>query len=349
MEKEIKKFSLKKYFIVFLIVGLVVIASITVIIISDQSSLSENDQKTLSSLEKIDDHPLYVMTYYGDYGFEQYLESGMNVHVQSTDKNIYWACTCFAALNNASDMLFGRNFDWSYGPKLLLFSDSPYGYASVTMVDMGMLGFSNDEQVSQMSIESQRNLLISPHYPLDGMNEFGLTIGCMAVPQADCPIVPNKTTLNSCSIMRLALDYAKTIEEVINLWESYNIYFPPGPPLHYLIADAEGNSAIIEWVDGDMKVLRNDNLWQVSTNFVIYGSSEQEKALCSRYTTCQGVLSNHNGKLTLIEAMELLEDVSQTNPSYSTQWTAVYNMHMRDISIVMGRKYEDPIHNFTLP
>ncbi len=349
MEKEIKKFSFKKYFIVFLIVGLVVIASITVIIISDQSLLSENDQKTLSSLEKIDDHPLYVMTYYGDYGFEQYLESGMNVHAQNIDKNRDWACTCFAVLNNVSDMLFGRNFDWTYSPKLLLFTDSPHGYASVTMVDMGMLGFSNDEQVSQMSIESQRNLLTSPYYTLDGMNEFGLTVACMAVPQADNPIDPNKTTLNSCSIMRLALDYAKTIEEVINLWENYNVYFPPGPPLHYLIADPEGNSAVIEWVEGDMKVLRNDNSWQVSTNFVIYGSSKLEKALCSRYTTCQDILSNNNGKLTPMEAMELLEDVSQTNPSYSTQWTAVYNMHTRDISIVMGRKYEDPIHNFTLP
>ena len=31
---------------------------------------------TLSSLEKVNNYPLYVMTYYGDYGFEEYLTTG---------------------------------------------------------------------------------------------------------------------------------------------------------------------------------------------------------------------------------------------------------------------------------
>jgi hypothetical protein len=38
-------------------------------------------------------------------------------------------------------MLFGRNFDYYYSPALLLFTRPPAGYASVSMVDLAVVGF----------------------------------------------------------------------------------------------------------------------------------------------------------------------------------------------------------------
>ncbi|MFW9945417.1 MAG: linear amide C-N hydrolase [Candidatus Odinarchaeota archaeon] len=331
---------IKKKKIITLIALLAIITPIVIIISFSERPASQQD--TLSSLKKIDNHPLYTMNYLGDYGFEDYLktgEFGYNQTVLSTD----WACTCFATLNNQTDMLFGRNFDWSHRPALILYTDPPNGYKSISMVDLGFLGFYNDYQISQQPIENLQELLLSPYFLLDGMNEYGLTIGCMAIPNAENVIDPEKVTLGSLSFMRLVLDYAININEAIDLWDNYNVYFPPGPDLHYLIADAKGNSAVIEWVGGEMIVLRNEQMWQVSTNFVIYGSTNSTKQGCSRYTTCESVLSDNEGNITPFEAMNLLETVSQS----STQWSVVYNMQKKEVKLVMGRNYNYPIHEFS--
>jgi penicillin V acylase-like amidase (Ntn superfamily) len=271
------------------------------------------------------------------------LETGEFGSTQSV-LNTNWACTCFATLNNQTDMLFGRNFDWDHRPALVLYTNPPSGYKSISMVDLGFLGFYYDDQISQQPIENLQDLLSSPYFLLDGMNEYGLTIGCMAIPNAENVINPEKVTLGSLAFMRLVLDYAININEAIDLWDNYNVYFPPGPDLHYLIADAEGNSAVIEWVGGEMIVLRNEQLWQVSTNFVIYGSLNSTKQGCSRYTTCKSVLSGSEGNIDPYEALNLLETVSQS----STQWSVVYNMQKKEIKIVMGRNYDSPIHKFSL-
>lgn len=344
VSKRNKLANIKKKKIIIIIAFLAIITPIFIIIsFSEKPYLPTSQQDTLSTLRKVDNHPLYTMNYYGDYGFENYLETGEFGSTQ-TVLNTNWACTCFATLNNQTDILFGRNFDWSHRPALLLYTNPPNGYKSISMVDLGFLGFYNDFQISQQPIENLQDLLRSPYFLLDGMNEYGLTIGCMAIPNAENVIDPEKVTLGSLSFMRLVLDYAINIDEAISLWDDYNVYFPPGPDLHYLIADATGNSAVIEWVEGEMIILRNEQMWQVSTNFVIYGSSNSTKQGCNRYTTCESVLSDNEGNIDPIEALNLLETVSQS----STQWSVVYNVQKKEIKIVMGRNYDYPIHEFSL-
>ncbi len=300
--------------------------------------LNDDERATLTSLTKLDDYPLYYMEYYGDYGFEEYLRVGEKIQ---TSKNLpyAYACTCFCTLTDNTDNLFGRNFDWSKHPSLLLYTNPPEGHKSISMVDLEFIGYDSEDQIADRSIEDIRGLLSAPYIPLDGMNEYGLTIACMAIPEAENTIENGKVTIGSLAFMRLALDYAKNIEEAIELWNNYNVYFPPGPDLHYLVADAEGNSAIIEWIDGEMVVIQNENTWQVSTNFVVYGTSELEKNQCRRYKACQELLSEKEGKVTSFQAMELLKTASQV----STQWSIVYNMHSGQIDIVMGRDYENSL------
>jgi len=343
LAKRNKLAGIKKKKIVIAIMFLVVITPIFILLLASQHPyLSSSQQDTLSSLRKVDNHPLYAMNYYGDYGFEDYLETG-EFGFSHTVLNSNWACTCFATLNNQTDMLFGRNFDWSHYPALILYTNPPNGYKSLSMVDLGFLGFYNDFHISQQPIENLYDLLRSPYFLLDGMNEFGLTIGCMAVPNAENVIDPEKVTLGSLSFMRLVLDYAINIDEALDLLDNYNVYFPPGPDLHYLIADATGNSAVIEWVGGEMIILRNEQMWQVSTNFVIYGSTNSTKQACSRYITCESVLTDKEGIINSTEALNLLETVSQS----STQWSVVYNMQKKKVKLVMGRNYEDLIYEFS--
>jgi hypothetical protein len=144
--------------------------------------------------------------------------------------------------------------------------------------------------------------------------------------------------------MRLILDFARTVDEAITLLGDYHIDFGDGPPLHYLIADAQGNSAVIEFIDARMNVLRSEESWQVATNFLISGKSpEAAKALCPRYKRAYDALQQAGGTLTPAGAMAVLEDVSQAN----TMWSVVYSLDSGDIVVSMGRAYEQ-VYGFKL-
>ena len=298
--------------------------------------------RTLNSLRKLDDHPLYVVTYHGDYGFGEYLQAQRPASggFRRTDgaTGDAWACTCFAALE-WDHALLGRNFDWYDHPALLVFTDPPDGYASVSMVDISYLGFGAEEP----SPTARETLLYAPFTPFDGMNECGLAVGMMAVPEAKPGHDPKEATLNGREAIRLLLDYARDVDEALRLLSEYNIVFS-GPPLHYLIADAAGGSAVVEFVEGGMKVLPNEGSWQVSTNFVISEAQlDDHDSACWRYNKAFSTLRDARGSLSSEEAMALLEDVSQQN----TIWSIVYGLSSGEVSVSMGRNY-GTVHRFTL-
>ena len=255
-----------------------------------------------------------------------------------------WACTTFAALNPNGDALLGRNFDWHNRPSLLLFTDPPDGYASASMVDISYLGFG-----SGVPDEAQlENLLEAPYWPFDGMNEAGLAVGMMAVPHAEGGSDPQKATLDSLLVIRLLLDYAANVDEAIALLEEVNVDFGGGPPLHYLIADSSGQAAVIEFIDGEMVLLRNEEPWQVSTNVVISEVPEDERiAAGHRYQVVTEALERTEGLVGRAEAMTLLSEVANNGSSYPTMWSVVYNMSTGGIQVVVGRQY-DTAYEFRL-
>jgi hypothetical protein len=292
-----------------------------------------NRLKTLSSFKKIDDFPLYVMWYYGDYHFIDVLKRGIR-------RDGAWACTCFKAISKEDGSLMGRNFDWEDHPALLLFTDPPDGYASVSMVDIFYLGY-NKKDIPK---NNPGSLFTAPHIPFDGMNEHGLAIGMMAVQEADPPRDSGKVTISSLNVIRLMLDYAKNVEEALSLIAEYNIDFTDGPPLHYLIADAAGDSVVVEFVDRQMKVIRSEKPWQVSTNFIISDEKPGDgPSGCRRYNKVWQKLTDTGGRISQEEALGLLKIVSQVN----TIWSIVYDQKSLTLDVVMGKKF-DKVHHFSL-
>lgn len=222
------------------------IAFVTILIISLISCRgTDRSQRILGSLQKVDEYPLYVMYFEGSYE-EFRAEGGTHGEQSSTWLPVgrHWACSLFAALGDPKNNLFGRNFDWRYSPALLLYTDPPDGYASVTMVDIAYLGFEGDraQQLTDLPLKERRQLLDAPRWPFDGMNEYGLAVGMAAVPSSSVPVDPEKPTIGSLQAIREMMDHAKNVEEAIELVGGYNIDMSGGPPIHYLIADASGNS-----------------------------------------------------------------------------------------------------------
>ena len=305
-----------------------------------------NPVRTILSLEKLDDYPLYSVTYHGGYGFDLFLERGYE-ESPSWLHTCNWAdlgCSVFASLGDESNSVFGRNLDWRDDPTLLLFTDPPDGYASVSITDVFFLGFTTKVP----SLLNRLALLIAPHFPMDGMNEAGVAIGIMAVDHGSYEGDSEKTTISGLSVIRKVLDYAGSVEEALELMDDHNIDFSCGFPFHYLLADKSGNSAVVEYVDGEMRVLQSEQPWQAATNFIISETSAEDiSGNCERYNHLSKILKGSGGVLNMGEAMSLLKDVSKNKETVKTTWSVAYGMSTGEIQVAVGCQY-DKIHTFRL-
>ena len=306
------------------------------------SGMSSSEAATLSSLKKIDNFPLYTIDYQAAY--DQGFVSG-SIEGEPFFPSPSWACSLFAAMGDPEEMFFGRNFDWEFSPALLLFTDPPDGYASVSMVDIAYLGFGGDRafELTDLSISERSRLLDAPYLPFDGMNEAGLVVGMAAVPSGRMEHDPSKETVDSLLVIRRILDQAATVDEAVVILKSYNIDMGSGPPLHYLIAEKSGRSALVEFSRGEVKVITNTDPWQQATNFLVSETQTESEELYWRYALISERLTETEGQLNSKQAMQILEEVAQE----STQWSVLYGFGMGEIQVVMGREYNNS-HILTL-
>jgi hypothetical protein len=302
--------------------------------------LSDDQVQTLSSLQQVDEYPLYTMNYYGEY------EAPRVSLLPGKETGPAWGCSLFTVLLDDDHLLYGRNFDWQFSPALLLFTDPPDGYASVSMVDITYLGFAGQDvsRLTELPLDQLKGLLDAPRIPFDGMNEAGLAIGMAAVPAGDMQTDPARQTIGSLGIMRQVLDHARSVDDAVELIRKYNIDFDGGPPIHYLIADASGKAGLVEFYRGEMNVIPNHQPWHSATNFLRSSVQDPADGNCWRYDKINERLNAEQGQLDSTSAMELLSEVAQD----STQWSVVYQMGRREVSVAMGKAYEK-IYTFPAP
>jgi len=183
--------------------------------------------------------------------------------------------------------------------------------------------------------DNQDKLSKAPYLPFDGVNEKGVAIGLMAVPSAYPPYDGGKVSLYDLALIRLVLDYAESTDHAISLLKKYN-YKASDPPVHFLIADKQGNGAIVEYIEKDLKITPNTEPYIVSTNFIVYNSGAPSIVTCDRYEKAYSTLNQNSGIISKNESIELLSNVSQE----ITMWSSVYHLNsFNTINIVVGRNY----------
>jgi hypothetical protein len=316
-----------------------VVVGVAAVLLLALIAVSYAPLRTLSSLEKVDDFPLYVMHYRGTYLFDLFAERGIEWGpFQKVYKAVNpEACTSVAALDSDGGAVFGRNLDWQHRASLLLYTDPPHGYASVSMVDLYYLGFEGWQHIPW---SKRFALLAAPYAAIDGMNECGVAIAQNGVPARNTPKDLNRPTLLNSQIIRLVLDHARDVNEAVALIQKYNVEFVGPSSVHFHVADASGGSAVVEYVNGGISVVRGDKRWQVSTNFLF---SEPVKPDCWRYNKASETLDTTDGTISQAGAMDLLEAVKLDN----TVWSIVYGLSTGQITLALGRDY-NRIHAFSL-
>ena len=312
------------------------------------SFLTDLEVEALSTIKRVDEYPLYVMTLTGPFrSRDEFGDAAepkeINPRYAQIDRG-RWACSLFTALGDPQSVIFGRNFDWRFSPALLLFTHPPDGYAFVSRVDIGyLLDDQSANAFLDLNIDDRTSLLEAPFWPFDGMNERGVAVGMAAVPASELPSEDARDTIDSLQIMREVLDHASSTVEAVEIFKTVNIDMGGGPFLHYLITDAAGKAVIIEFLDGSMVEIWQENPWLAATNYLRSDESDGSGYHHWRYETIVERMHNTDGRMDSSAAMSTLREVAQEN----TQWSVVYKVSERTIEIVMGRDFQTT-HKFQL-
>ena len=389
---------------------LVVILFVTVIIIW------RNELSTLMSLDKIVDAnednksgPVYEIEVDGDYYLDDFVEQGgvesdqelIDFIVDNLTKGIIpielnaptIGCSSFTAVTPEGDRLFGRNYDFSTTSAMIVKTNPGNGrYASISSVDLQFLGIEDGRYLD--SLMDKLLCLAVPYIPLDGINEKGLACGIYMSYQGNEEEVystnqnTDKPDMTSTTMLRMFLDYAANVEEAVEIAKSYDLHDSASTSFHYMVADATGKSAILEWVPADgnsandidgskrvLNVIYNDqdsNLgekeandkFQYVTNFINtpnYYSSDMSKGGFDRYNAIQAKINpdgtNNEGVLTKDQALEVLQLVGRrdwdaangkTDSNTITVWSALYDLTNKKVIWVSNEEFENKSSIFEL-
>jgi hypothetical protein len=298
-------------------------------------ALTREQQRSLDTLRVIDPgHPLLAMTLYAPY-------DALRPVAVPPRTGAPLACSLFVAAKGPRGPLFGRNFDWVANPAMVLTTRD-----SISLVDISYLGITRADAGRVTTDPAlRRKLLNAAALPFDGMNRHGLAVGMAQIPGAAPPRTAGNPVVGSVRVLRLVLDQARTVDEAIAVFGRYNVEFEPGEPaLHYLIADATGRSAAVEFVDGRVRVIPGAGDWHDMVNFVLSGAGEDVRRADDRYSAIAERMRTTGGSLDPDQAMDLLSKVAQTH----TRWSAVYELEHRIVHVTLDRQYAKR-HTFRLP
>ena len=260
-----------------------------------------------------------------------------------------FGCTTFNAATPSGDRLFARNYDYMDSPGMTVWTHPEDGYASVSTVSLYFLGYGEDFLPEDML--TSLLTLIAPYIPVDGMNEKGLSIGVLELETPETFTQTEKKDITTTAVIRTVLDHAATVEEAIDIFMQYDMHDLLGGECtyHYQIADAAGDTAIVEYVDGETTVLRPDASGSLfATNFWLSeGVDDPDGVGQDRYDTVESMLREKNYRVSEKEAMEILEATHMENEDLhgyicSTLWSVVYNNTAKTFTVCPMYNYDAP-------
>lgn len=301
-----------------------------------------------ADIVKVSDRPFYSMEYHGDYFFDKYLSEGVcNIDefctfvdetlISDNRKKIKreeFGCGVFIAHNMEGDVIFARNMDCEGAIPMLIRLGEGDNYKSLALLNIAELDW--DEGTYETLETDAKLTLAAPYSPSDGINEHGLAVAIMTDSKAVYPNT-NRITLFDETLPRLILDRAKTVDEAIQCAKNYNLFCCVAP-LHYMVADAAGDSAVIEFVEGKMVTTKKSKSYQVATNFTLYNNPDHEGFGKDRYENIESELEKCNGIISEDNALELLK--KNVIPG-DEQWSAVYNLTKRSVAVTFFREYHN--------
>lgn len=362
-----------------------------------------NEIATVMSIKEVrspnrehQDGYVYTMNVKGGFYFDEFLDEGGAENdgalidfitakitkglIDMGIENPEIGCSSVTLETADGDRLFGRNYDFDETNVCIVFTEATDGrHATISTVDLQFLGIDKEKGID--GFMDKITCLAAPYAPLDGVNDAGVSCGIyMTYQGGEATVSTNQTTdkpdITSTTMLRMILDYADNVEEAVELVKKYDLHDSANTSYHYMVADATGKSAILEWVpkegndttdnDGSLRELvvhYNDNdsylgesegnsSYQWITNFVLNpgyydGVEPAEKKGYDRYVRLEEVLRENNGVVAdEKEGMEVMAQVGRRNwnnddSNSVTVHSAVYNLTDKSVYWVSNENWDD--------
>jgi len=249
------------------------------------------------------------------------------------------ACTTFTFKTPDGQIIYGRNFDFPSG----------LGHVHLNYRGVEKFSFVAPPEKPTSWISKYGSVTFNQNgreLPYGGMNEAGLIIEQMFHQEAKYPEPDSRAGLTELQWIQYQLDNCATVDEVLKTDAFLRISKNSVATLHFLVADAQGNSAVVEYIDGAMRTYSGSALPYSALANCSYETSLDyvEKKTANPAQAFAGWTENSSGRFKtaaeMIEkvksvvnnpveyAFEILTAVSQTP---GTQWSIVYDITNKTI------------------
>ncbi len=232
---------------------------------------------------------------------------------------------CSAFYYNGENKILAKNFDWGFGQGYLIKNirgQQKYAY--------GFRGNNVAGWTSKFgSITFNQN---GKEFPYGGINEKGLVVEQLWLGNTEYQENNNKT-ISELEWIQYQLDNYENVDEVIKNINSLTI--KPIARIHYFLADKNGVSAVIDFVNGDVKIDRKQDKFQVITNETSEDSKKyydfnkdinpNSRSHFDRYCILRNNLNVEN--LSISESFKKLNLVKEDEPNYKSYWSIVYDIN----------------------
>lgn len=238
-----------------------------------------------------------------------------------------FACTTFCLQKNGQ-IVFGRNYDWVTGAGIV--HTNQRGLVKSTN------GNSKIEWISQYGSISFNQY--GKEFPTGGMNEKGLVVELMWLDGTSYPEPDQRPELGVLRWIQYQLDNSAHVNDVIASDKKIRIS-KNDTPIHYLVADADGNVASIEFINGKMLVHRDSDL-----PFAVLTNSTYDQSIASaKESLKKQSLPGDNSLQRFVKACSMvnklnIQDINTPLPDYAfsildnvsqgshTKWSIVYDI-----------------------
>lgn len=163
------------------------------------------------------------------------------------------ACTTFV-LQGDGRIYFGRNLDWHWESGLVVVNQRNVG--KIAIVDPGHAPAKWVSKYGSVTFNQ-----FGLELPMGGMNEAGLVVENMWLDETKYPASDARPGINLSQWIEYQLDNCRTVDEVLATDKKIRLEplsVPAG--LHYLVCDANGDCATVEFLNGKMVAHHHDKL-----------------------------------------------------------------------------------------
>lgn len=251
-----------------------------------------------------------------------------------------FACSTFL-LNIGGQLLFGRNYDWVSGNGMVV--TNARGLFKTALVAEGEKPATWTAKYGSLTFNQ-----FGKEFPHGGMNEKGLVVELMWLDETSYPAPDNRDAVSELQWIQYQLDNCSSVNEVLATDRHIRISQKNAVPLHFLVADASGQAATVEFMNGKLVSHNGSSLPSAVLTNTPYevarqidssrdastadNSQQRFSAACRRVQQLQKA---GRKETAVSDAFQLLSEVAQGD---FTKWKIVYDISNREVHFLTANK-----------